>query len=130
MQIQLRAELIHEPCRRRTERRQTSDKATFCRGLRRVTVDILNLSLEGARLGTSEPFVVGSRIWLKLPMLASREAVVIWTSGSAAGCEFSEPLHPMVFEVITRAGAASGRAQPQTAATGPSEPLGPVRAIR
>jgi hypothetical protein len=66
-------------------------------------VEITNLSLEGARLRTPAPLTAGSHVWLKMPMLASRKALVVWANGLHAGCEFTEPLDAMIMEVLTRA---------------------------
>jgi hypothetical protein len=49
------------------------------------------------------PVLPGTHIWLKLPLLACREVVVRWCEGSQMGCEFTDPLHPMMFETLTRA---------------------------
>jgi hypothetical protein len=76
--------------------------ATFGRGLERVIVKITDLSLEGVRLTSPIPVLPGTHIWLKMPLLACREAVVVWCNGSQIGCEFSNPLHPMMFETLTK----------------------------
>lgn len=99
MQVELTAQLID---RRQTERQETSAEATYLERQNRVQVQITNLSSKGVRLTVAQPLFPGRRIWLKMPMLASREAVVIWVRGSEAGCEFNEVLHPMIVEAITR----------------------------
>ena len=102
MQVQLKAELFEDACRRKTERQETSTAASYFVGRNRIEVRITNLSVEGARLTTPRSLIPGCRIWLKMPMLASREAVVIWSRGSEAGLEFCDSLHPMIVEAITR----------------------------
>ena len=88
--------------------------ATFGRGFDKIMVEVTDLSLEGLRLNSPVPVLPGTHIWLKLPLLACREAVVRWCEGSQVGCELIEPLHEMMFETLTRA-------------RGPSETLLPGR---
>ena len=110
--MQLKAELIHDECRRRSERRRTAARGTFGQGFDRVVVDIVDLSLEGARLATDIALEPGTRIWLKLPMLSSRAATVVWSSGFEVGCEFCDTLCPMTFEVLTRPRACGATLSP------------------
>ena len=111
--IQLQAELFHPTCRRRSERRRPRALATFGRGLERITVKVTDLSLEGVRLTSPVPVLPGTHIWLKMPLLACREAVVVWSRGSQIGCEFSDPLHPMMFETLTRPRSGSETLRPE-----------------
>ena len=77
--------------------------ATFGQGFDKIMVEVTDLSLEGLRLTSPVPVLPGTHIWLKLPLLACREAVVRWCEGAEIGCELVEPLHPMMFETLTRA---------------------------
>ena len=101
--MQLKAEM--QACRRRSERRQPRAMATFGHGLDRILVEITDLSMEGLRIVTPVPVLPGTHIWLKMPLLACREAVVIWSNGTEMGCALVEPLHPMMFDTLTRARA-------------------------
>ena len=106
----LQAELY--ACRRRSERRRPHAMATFGHGLERILVEISDLSMEGLRVCGPVPVLPGTHIWLKMPLLACREAVVVWCDGDQMGCQFSEPLHPMTFETLTRARSDDERLMP------------------
>ena len=97
----MEAELFHHS-RRRSERRKPNAMASFLRGAERIIVKVTDLSLEGVGFKSPLPLDPGTVIWLKLPLLACREAKVIWCDGSQTGCEFAEPLHPMMFDTLTR----------------------------
>ena len=85
---------------RRAERRPVSAPAQCRRGSSRETVDVLDLSLAGARLRAVAPLRTGYTIWLKLPGIEAQEARVVWTVGFESGCEFLRPLYPAVFETV------------------------------
>jgi hypothetical protein len=99
-------------CRRRSERRRPKAMATFGQGFDKILVEVTDLSLEGLRLTSPVAVLPGTHIWLKLPLLACREAVVRWCDGEEMGCELVEPLHPMMFETLTRAGDAQATLMP------------------
>lgn len=99
--MQVQAEIFR--CRRRSERREPRAMATFGQGLEKILVEVSDLSLEGLRLTSPVPVLPGTHIWLKLPLLACREAVVRWCDGPQLGCEFLDALHPMMFDTLTRA---------------------------
>jgi hypothetical protein len=111
--MQVWAEVFHPSCRRRSERRPTRVTGTFGQVHERIVVDVTDLSLEGVRLSTPVALLPGTHIWLKLPRLASREAVVIWAEGMECGCEFADPLHPMTFDVLTRRRAGGRELSPE-----------------
>lgn len=108
--MQLKAE-IHA-CRRRSERRRPRAMATFGHGLERIMVEITDLSMEGLRIASPVAVLPGTHIWLKMPLLPCREAIVVWSDGEEMGCELVEPLHPMMFETLTRARADERRLMP------------------
>ena len=85
---------------RRAERRPVSAPAQCRRGSSRETVDVLDLSLAGARVRALAPLRTGYTIWLKLPGIEAQEARVVWTVGCESGCEFVRPLYPAVFETV------------------------------
>ena len=101
--MQIQAELY--ACRRRSERRRPRAMATFGHNLERILVEITDLSMEGLRVSSPVSVLPGTHIWLKMPLLASREAVVVWCDGPQMGCQLVEPLHPMMFDTLTRARA-------------------------
>ena len=87
---------------RRAERKPFAATVQCRRGLRRENVEVLDISASGARVKALIPLRVGHELWLKLPMLEAQEARVVWTEGCDSGCEFVQPLHPAVFEVVSR----------------------------
>ena len=84
----------------RAERAMLSSEAVVRLGLKRVSVDVVDLSLSGVKLGMLDPIEVGARLWLKLPMLEGLEVRVVWYRNFEAGCEFVNPLHPAVAKTI------------------------------
>ena len=99
--MQVQAEL--GACRRRSERRRPHAMATFGQGLEKILVEITDLSMEGVRVASPVAVLPGTQIWLKMPLLACRQALVVWCDGEQMGCEFADPLHPMMYETLTRA---------------------------
>lgn len=69
-------------------------------GSKRVAVQVTDLSLEGFRVAAHFNLWPGSHVWLSLPGLESRRAVVAWANGDVAGLSFDEPLHPSVLDMI------------------------------
>ncbi len=101
--MQITAEMYQPVCRRRSERRRPRAMATFGQGLQRIFVEVTDLSLEGLRITSPIPVLPGTHIWLKMPLLACRQAIVVWCDGTQMGCQFADPLHPMMFDTLTRA---------------------------
>jgi len=101
----LTAELVDRPESkpRRGERRLLDGQAQCRRGAIRETVELRDISPGGARLLALSPLRVGHAIWLKLPGIEAQEAHVVWTVGCESGCEFARPLHPAVFDLLSRA---------------------------
>ncbi len=87
---------------RKAERKPFSATVQCRRGMRREAVEVLDISASGARVRALIPLRVGHELWLKLPMLEAQEARVVWTESCESGCEFLRPLHPAVFEVVSR----------------------------
>ena len=67
-----------------------------------VSVEILDLSLEGFRVETHLELEKGADIWVRLEGLDSRHAKVVWRQHATFGCAFVEALHPAVFGMIVR----------------------------
>jgi hypothetical protein len=72
------------------------------RGAGGVTVQLLDLSVNGFRAATHLELLPGTDIWLKLPGLESLQCRVVWMRGHLLGGEFVRPLHPAVLDMIVR----------------------------
>jgi hypothetical protein len=72
------------------------------RGGTGVSIQILDLSVDGFRACTHLQMDKGSDVWLRLPGLEPYHAKVMWTKGNFIGCAFERPLHPAVLEMIVR----------------------------
>ena len=70
------------------------------RGQTKFEIDVVDLSASGFRAETSFTLWPGRVVWLTLPALAGREAVVAWRDKFKYGCAFQKPLHPAVFDHI------------------------------
>ena len=70
------------------------------RGASGVTVQIMDLSIDGFRVATHLELMVGTDVWLRLPGLEASHARVVWAEGQFVGCAFIRPLHPAVLEMI------------------------------
>jgi len=76
-------------------------------GLRRrggtgVSIEILDLSVDGFRASTHLDLPTGAEVWLRLPGLEPWQARVAWAKGHFIGCAFERPLHPAVLDMIVR----------------------------
>lgn len=103
------ADIVPQPVRRlrRGERRPVRTAAQCRRGSLRETVEVLDLSVGGARVRAVAPLRTGFAIWIRLPGIEPQEARVIWTRGFESGCEFVRPLHPAVLDSLIAAGAGT-----------------------
>lgn len=89
---------------RRTEPRElASVSAAYRSGMRRSSVDVLDISCAGARVSSLNPLQPGTSFWIKLPNLEALEMTVVWSKGFEAGCRFLKPLHPAIFQVVAQA---------------------------
>ena len=68
----------------------------------KLTVDVQDLSTTGFRIDSIYSVGVGATIFLTIPTFAALEAQVVWTHKSGYGCQFVQPLHPAVFDMISR----------------------------
>ena len=92
-----------EPSRkgRRSERTQiTLGAGLRQRGASGVTVQIMDLSVDGFRVATHLQLEPGTDVWLRLPGLEASHARVVWSENQYVGCAFVRPLHPAVLEMI------------------------------
>ncbi len=74
--------------------------ATYRRGVLRAKVTLSDLTCRSARLESMESLKPGMLVWITLPGIEARPAVVDWTSGFTAGLRFDAPLHPAVLDAI------------------------------
>ena len=86
---------------RRTDRVQVELGAGLRqRGASGVSVQIMDLSTDGFRVGTHLDLAPGADVWLRLPGLEPCHARVVWTEGHLVGCVFVRSLHPAVLQMI------------------------------
>jgi hypothetical protein len=84
-------------------RLSTAVSAAYRNGLKRSTVELVNISPSGAKICAPEPLEAGSSFWIKLPLLEPLEMSVVWAKGLEAGCSFLQPLDQASFRVIAQA---------------------------
>lgn len=72
------------------------------RGATGVSVQIMDLSVNGFRAATHLELERGTDVWLRLPRLEPCHAKVVWAEGLLVGCEFERPLHPAVLDMIVK----------------------------
>lgn len=75
-------------------------EAAYRRGVLRARVNIQDLSCSTATIDCLDNPVPGSRVWLTLPGLESREAVVESCEGFRAFLVFAIPFHPAVLDAF------------------------------
>ncbi len=56
------------------------------------TVEVIDVSADGCRFRSSEPFETATNIWLKISGLTAREARIVWHEADNYGCEFLKPM--------------------------------------
>ncbi|MCM8557676.1 PilZ domain-containing protein [Sphingomicrobium sediminis] len=69
-------------------------------GSKAYPTTIRNLSPGGCCVDLSYSPKHGERLWVTLPGLQPIEAQVCWNDGWTAGCAFTTPLYPAVFDTI------------------------------
>jgi hypothetical protein len=70
----------------------------------RAAIELRDLSTHGFRAEVFERLTPNERLWLKLPGVEGWEARVAWVHGDEVGCEFLQPLHPAVLNIILAQG--------------------------
>lgn len=73
-------------------------------GSHKVTVNLIDLSTHGFKVETYSGLYPGTDVWITLPGLAGCHARVVWAEGTYLGCEFVNPLHPAVIDMIAAKG--------------------------
>ena len=71
-------------------------------GSGRQDVNVEDLSITGFRVDSIYRVTVGATVFLTIPTFAAMEAQVVWAHKSGYGCQFAQPLHPAVFDMIAR----------------------------
>ncbi|MBW8754979.1 MAG: hypothetical protein JF595_12665 [Sphingomonadales bacterium] len=91
------------------DRRRRPRLGVLCRqGSHYVRVDIKDISPYGVRASFIKGFRPGARRVFRIPFLEPLEAIVVWVNEHEAGCEFTTPLHPAAFAVVSRALGMNG----------------------
>ena len=75
------------------------------RGAAGVSVQIMDLSVDGFRVTTHLDLFQGADVWLRLGGLEACHATVVWVSGHLVGCRFTRPLHPAVLDMVVAKGS-------------------------
>ncbi len=65
-------------------------------------VSLQDLSPEGFRMMWQPRISVGSKLWIKIGMLAPLLAEVRWIEPNAVGCRFNAPLSEYVFDHLVQ----------------------------
>lgn len=90
---------------RRSPRCVVNVRAQYRRRVARLGAEVIDLSEHGLRLRCPDRLAIGETVWVTLPGLEPRRAVVMWSAEFIAGCSFPEPLHPAIFDaVVARCG--------------------------
>lgn len=87
---------------RRADRARFEAAVVFRAGTRKATVAVRDISTLGARISGVYLVHAGDRFFLTLPGLAAVEARVAWVTEFEFGCEFAQPLSPMIVENLMR----------------------------
>lgn len=89
--------------RRRSERISVTADVSFKRpGWYTFSVEVSDFSARGCKLEFVQRPEVGERVAIKFRGLEWMSATVQWVSRSHLGLEFSNPIHPAVFQLLIR----------------------------
>jgi hypothetical protein len=105
--VQIRGELSRQPDGGVAARKSTRVPVALGAGLRQrgsgsVSVEVVDLSVDGFRAQCYLEVQKGDDVWLRLPGLEAYCAKIVWTEGTLIGCAFDRPLHPAVLEMIVK----------------------------
>lgn len=75
-------------------------QAGYRRGVLRARVGVRSLSCRAAQIDCMENPCIGTTVWLTLPGLESRAAIVEQSGGFRVSLRLAEPLHPAVLEAL------------------------------
>lgn len=59
---------------------------------------LIDLSREGGRLFGASQLRPGESVMLELPVLGTVHAIVRWKTSNSVGCEFDQPIDPVIFD--------------------------------
>ena len=97
------SEELSKSINERRVRRQAFDAVVqFRNGSRRADVKVRDVSALGARVSGVYLVHEDDQFFLKLPMIESIAARVVWVEEFEFGCEFVRPLSDVVLEAIVR----------------------------
>jgi hypothetical protein len=68
----------------------------------RYRIPMYDLTPQGCRIASPERLLSGEMIWVQLPSLESLSCSVKWTAQWQSGVEFDRPMHPAVFDMMSR----------------------------
>lgn len=93
---------------RHQERLAVSIPARCISKVDKLPATINDLSCNGCRIGNHvRTLAVGSRVTIKFDGLEPLSGLVKWSNPDFAGVQFEAPLHPSVFERLSRMHAAA-----------------------
>jgi hypothetical protein len=67
------------------------------------SASMTDLSCQGFRLAWLPECEPGRQLWVRIPGLEARTAMVRWRDDRGVGCEFLHPLHAAVIHFLSRA---------------------------
>lgn len=82
------------------EPRTTAVNGAYRRGILRAKVNVFELTCASARIDCMESLAPGTVIWLTLPGIEARQAIVEWSRNFSAGLRFVAPYHPAVLDAV------------------------------
>jgi hypothetical protein len=87
----------------RREKRIAVETEVLIRGSARPNyrTRAFDVSPSGCKLDFVERARVGDRLWVKIAQLEALECTVRWVEGLVGGVEFSRPIHPAVFDLLS-----------------------------
>jgi hypothetical protein len=90
---------------KRAARRRNVNFSAFVRetSARIFPVEVIDVSSDGCRFSSPEPFETATNIWVKISGLTAREARIIWHKAGAYGCEFLKPMQATILDELCTA---------------------------
>lgn len=85
---------------RAAERLPFMARVRYRRGGFRAEVEVVDVSVLGARVRSLDILRTGDPIWLAFPGLEPLEAIVAWADKFTCGCRFVRPMHPAVLDAM------------------------------
>jgi hypothetical protein len=106
MVLQAKLAAVNEHDLRTAARRPVNFRA-FVRetGATVTSVAVTNLSTDGCRFHSPEPFETATIVWLKIDRVGGRQARIIWRDDDHYGCEFVAPMQAKTLDEVCDEGA-------------------------